>query len=801
MDILKLLENAKSYELSDETIKNREVERLKFINKFPLTKLKELTLDQYAAGKNKESFCYWLEFKKIGFGIGGGNASKFGIYKSEKNGELVYTIGYGKNKKYLNETDALKYYSEILSKILKAIEFTENDSVNSIIDLEIPIWKMVLQKILSNYFPDKFLTIGAPKVIIDCAKVLEINGENLDLDNSILLNYLCKKKLSSYPIFSNWSYQKIGTFVWESFQDVNEINSSQSNLKSEKPRYWLYAPGENANKWDEFHELGIMGLGWDLLPDLSKFSDSDQIRDELKKLYIGNTNRNNDTLANFEFLSIMKIGDIIIPKQGKENYLGYGVVSSNYYYDEKRINYKHCRNVNWIKTGNWKEVDKSIVLKTLTDVTKYTDYVEKLKKLIGIESIERNEKNEIMEYSLNTIFYGPPGTGKTYNTVLRAAEIIKGEKIDSYSEGLQIFKENLHNQIEFITFHQNYSYEDFIQGLRPDTENESQQLRFEKKDGIFKIIADRALKNLTESSKAPEEISKEKRFELALENFIEDLNENEGIYKITENCQVYEVEADAFRYKGDNWIRHSNGIRMKFSDLKEFYLNDIQNRKDVKLLSNISALAKEHSTYYFGVYQGILKFLKNENSQVDIKTVQKHYIIIIDEINRANISRVFGELITLIEPDKRSHGEIPMEVILPSGDKFLVPSNLYIIGTMNTADKSIALLDIALRRRFEFEPMYPIDDREDIDGKRIFDVDVLKKLNEKIKEIKGYDFQIGHAYFMNENENLVQRMNKKVIPLLLEYFMNDKKEVESILQYAGLYVEENSWPLKINGRK
>ncbi len=193
MDILQLLENAKSYVLSDETIKNRELERQTFINKFPLSKLNELTLDQYAAGKNKESFCYWLEFKKIGFGIGGGNVSKFGIYKSEKNGELVYTIGYGKNKKYLNETDALKLYSEILSKILKAIEFTENDNINSIIEIEVPIWSMVLQKILSNYFPDKFLTIGAPKVIFDCAKVLDINSENLTIDNSIFLNYLCKK--------------------------------------------------------------------------------------------------------------------------------------------------------------------------------------------------------------------------------------------------------------------------------------------------------------------------------------------------------------------------------------------------------------------------------------------------------------------------------------------------------------------------------------------------------------------------------------------------------------------------------
>ena len=116
---------------------------------------------------------------------------------------------------------------------------------------------------------------------------------------------------------------------------------------------------------------------------------------------------------------------------------------------------------------------------------------------------------------------------------------------------------------------------------------------------------------------------------------------------------------------------------------------------------------------------------------------------------------------------------------------------------MNTADKSIALLDIALRRRFEFESMYP---KYKIDNKEIHDVEILKKINEQIIKLKGYDFQIGHAYFMGVNNDLVHRMNKKVIPLLLEYFMNDEKEVSEILKSAGLSVNENYWPLTISGK-
>lgn len=305
-----------------------------------------------------------------------------------------------------------------------------------------------------------------------------------------------------------------------------------------------------------------------------------------------------------------------------------------------------------------------------------------------IELEDISPKPNQMNFPLNTIFYGPPGTGKTYNTVLRAAEIVEDRKIDTYDEALGIFKEKLHDQIELITFHQNYSYEDFIQGLRPDIGNEK-ELTFEKKDGVFKVIADKALEN--------------------------------------------HLNAD------------------------------------------------------------------------DKKEEKKNYVIIIDEINRANISRVFGELITLIEPDKRSHGEIPLVTQLPSGDRFMVPSNLYIIGTMNTADKSIALLDIALRRRFVFEAMYP---KYTEDGLTINDEAILKSLNESIIADKGHDFQIGHSFFMNSRKDaydLEKRMNMRVIPLLLEYFMNDGKTVSQIVNkalYNTKYVlDDKVWPLIITERR
>ena len=397
-------------------------------------------------------------------------------------------------------------------------------------------------------------------------------------------------------------------------------------------------------------------------------------------------------------------------------------------------------------------------------------------------SIENKPPQTLKNFPLNTIFYGPPGTGKTYNTILRAAEIIENRKVESYDEALKIFKDNLHNQIEFITFHQNYSYEDFIQGLRPDTENDN-QLTFERKDGVFKVIADRALKNLEDSEKP--HLSK-KIFEEAFKEFINPLLEGE-VEEIEVKMKKVSYFITAITNKSIDFRKASGGTAhtLSIGTLKKMY--------DAESVLEIQGLA----SYYEPLIRDLLKIGKDSSGKKE-KVDRKNYVIIIDEINRANISRVFGELITLIEPDKRSHGEIPLEARLPSGDRFIVPSNLYIIGTMNTADKSIALLDIALRRRFEFESMYP---KYEIVNKEIYDVEILQKINELIIKSKGYDFQIGHAYFMGkDNINLVERMNKKVIPLLLEYYMNDEKEVTGILKLAGLQMEEGSWPLKISGK-
>ncbi|WP_418639461.1 AAA family ATPase [Winogradskyella sp.] len=549
----------------------------------------------------------------------------------------------------------------------------------------------------------------------------------------------------------------------------------------ESPKYWLYASGRNAEHWDGFYDEGIMAIGWDKLGDLSQYDSKEDVFDALKENYGGEGDKKNNVAANYDFLYNMAIGDVVIVKRGRGELLGYGVITSEYFFDTSRVGYKSCRKVDWKLKGNW-QTPFSLVLKTLTDVTQYesksAQYEFYYENLMGIMKGDIDTTNLDVSNSIpvNQIFYGPPGTGKTYNTILEAAKIITQQDDLSYNEAQAVFNENLGGQIEFITFHQNYSYEDFIQGLKPDVEAGG-ELSFYKSDGVFKKITDRALKNYKESNT---KVQKKRDFSDVFEEFIFPLVEGE-VEEIEIKMRKVSFFITNVKDKSIEFRKTSGGTdhTLSIGTLEEMY--------DEESIKGIKGLA----SYYRPLLEELLQSGKlNETEHI----IRKNYVIIIDEINRANISRVFGELITLIEKDKRYGGKIPLTATLPSGDRFIVPSNLYIIGTMNTADKSIALLDIALRRRFEFVPMYP--NSESTEDKVVHDGDILEAINKEIISRKGYDFTIGHSYFMGDDYDLKHTIDNKVIPLLLEYFMNDFDEVKKLLSAASLIVD--GWPMTLS---
>ena len=453
--------------------------------------------------------------------------------------------------------------------------------------------------------------------------------------------------------------------------DLEDNGQFGDFVEDEKCEYWVYAPGEQANKWDEFYENGIMAIGWDI-GDLRNFNSKNEINKKLKQVYNDYRNHPNDTACLWDFVHRLKPGDIIYAKRGTNEIIGRGCVESDYIYDDDREEYKHVRKVTWTDKGSWfyRYKNEKLPQKTLTNITNISYNPKKLRIIKGFfdedicgkctkKEFDRYSKEEFLneayinpeEYDIivklldnkkNLILQGAPGVGKTFISKRLAYSRI-GAKCD--------------DRVMMVQFHQSYSYEDFVEGYRPV-------------DDGFKL------------------------------------------------------------QKGS------------------FY--------------NFCMKARDNP--------------------------EKDYYFIIDEINRGNLSKIFGELFMLIENDKR--GEKVQ--LLYSDEEFYIPENLYIIGLMNTADRSLAMIDYALRRRFAFFDLKPgfsstgFRNYQDGIHNSHFDqvINVMEYLNTYIAddESLGEGFRIGHSFFCNLNEKDVEEqlnyiIEYEIIPLIKEYWFDEPDKV------------------------
>ncbi len=421
--------------------------------------------------------------------------------------------------------------------------------------------------------------------------------------------------------------------------------------------------------------------------------------------------------------------------------------------------------------------DKKGVLQSATIESEISNangkYLEAL-KLLKKYYPELSENKQLAMEAKNLILYGPPGTGKTYNSIDKAVEIALGKSSLNHNENKKQFDElRKQGQIEFVTFHQNYSYEDFMVGLKPDVDNE--HLRFKSHKGIFYLLCKNARENYETYISGK---GKRKSFEEVLEDLLKPLEEGKEVeIKMISGISYWITEvSDKTIYfrKQTGGTQHTLSI----SSLKE-------------LVDGVREIPGGLSPYY----SPLIDLIRNKRETKEEAEPIKKYVLVIDEINRANISKVFGELITLLEDDKRLGEANELKITLPNGEKeFGVPPNLFIIGTMNTADKSIALIDIALRRRFEFIGYYPL--YEGYEGEAIT---LLKKINEAVfREKKSADYLIGHAYFM-KNQPIENVLQNKVIPLLMEYFSGKTEIVSKIFSetaYEVSYdIENYKWTI------
>lgn len=442
------------------------------------------------------------------------------------------------------------------------------------------------------------------------------------------------------------------------------------------------------------------------------------------------------------------------------------------------------------------------------------DYANRLWEKYKDKDKKMNDKNNKTYIPLNQILYGPPGTGKTYTTIDKTLEILNYDddeiKIKLESLGINILDDDRNNkkqlfdyfikqgQVRFVTFHQNYGYEEFVEGIKPtidepngnnETNEIKESIKYEVTDGIFKRICKQAGDNYRENN------SQDKGFvyndyylDNLIESFMEHLqtsinNQGKPFFLGDFPIGVIYFNIDDIVFGGTKWFTSrivkrdyqdfKNGIISKPGDIKRLYKTDERH---------------PYGKEYLELYEELKKFEEKNNFDSKIKVDSKGlkpYILIIDEINRGNISKIFGELITLIEPSKRIGEPEELSLTLPySGKSFGVPSNLYIIATMNTADRSIALMDTALRRRFEFIEMMPDGDTlKNINIQGINLQEMLKAINDRITYLYDREHTIGHAYFMGIKnlDDLKRVFQTKIIPLLQEYFYEDYAKINAVL--------------------
>ena len=679
----------------------------------------------------------------------------------------------------------------------------------------------LFDKILSNAHPyiglsylSRFCFIVKPEKYYPFDKQMAMNLNAKMPETYKGYNDYCKLLKYTYP--EKTSYEL-------SYEAFMENNNKQHKKQTNQKKYWLYSAGEKSYKWDEFYKDGIMAIGWDYLGDLTKYSSQEEIANKITKEENRTQYPMNDSKANWEFAKDMQIGDIVYVKKGLQDALiGRGIVKSDYIYDEIRNEYKSIRKVEWTHNGAY-DVDFNILdikqwnQKTLTEISqsKYKDFCLKIEDVFMNKQPEEKLNNLQVNIPLNQILYGPPGTGKTYNTVLKAMSIVDNTEYKNISdEQYSVLKTRFDElkqagQIEFVTFHQSYSYEEFVEGIKPDLDTDSwnepvDKLTYKGANGIFKTVANRALFDRLNIKTGQQDAILDLK-----ELFIEEYSVGSTFKTGTKNAEfrIDKYTKDSARITPING-KYTYSITFKY--LEEAYNKKMSSQGEI---ATINGVASGLSCYYYAIYEKLLNIKKsNDSNQVKFNiseisdedklqlvkdyyegkieinkgTKGKPHVLIIDEINRGNISKIFGELITLIEEDKREN----LSVKLPySQETFTVPKNLYIIGTMNTSDRSIASIDIALRRRFKFKEMMPNSSLVadfGIGFNTIFD-----DLNNKIKLLLDRDHQIGHSYFINTKYNNKNGNNNtetlkdiwfsEILPLLNEYFYCDWEKLKLVI--------------------
>ena len=816
-----------------------------FLETWPLERVQAMSLEEYTNTNRSDSFCYWIERRTDSLGgISGGSSFKFGIYKKatedakeEVTSKKVSSDGvYVWLDKYGNSKD--EAFEKVKSLVIAVIEASKAGRFSAIdaIDLgDATKWKIAFlysdYKLINTFNYDNLLSI------CDDLEIPTVAKEPI----SSLSQKILSKKVSDEDFFEFGSQFWIQPLVSQNLKktllkniqnvqvyfEVMDLIVNHFNLQKSDPRFYF-----NYDKGQLIFTIGQRYV-WNLYNGMFRYISKERFESQYE-----------------EFISAQKI------EAYSNQTLNVPTPDSLFLRMRDAIEWELKRT----EISGFKKYNKADFERLVFDKEYRQSIYHKFQILSNTKNSTLKplvNTNNMSKSPLNQILYGPPGTGKTYNTINKAVTIANPSF--DLSQDRAIVKVEYKRlvdagQIVFTTFHQSMSYEDFVEGIKPVIDEDAdgnKQVVYEVQKGVFMAICEKASMqhfhiqhDIDWASKNYFKISiggigRPDVHNYSLENNVialgfdldKDMSDLKGIqdwntfksrfeslYPEVSKTNVHATHS-AFRFlvemkAGDIVIASKgNSIIDAIGIVEDAYFFDVNASIEFKQFRKVKWLVKDLNTsasHFYDVKLAQLTLYKLDSKYVKLDALKelftsedqkeeekKPHVLIIDEINRGNVSAIFGELITLLEDSKRAGKDEALEIMLPySKKKFSVPQNLYIIGTMNTADRSVEALDTALRRRFVFEEMLPQPEllKQSLYGHPASAI--LERINLRIEKLIDRDHCIGHAYFLHKDEEaIIDSFYKNIIPLLQEYFFGDYGKIGLVLGKGFVRLKESTTAL------
>jgi 5-methylcytosine-specific restriction protein B len=777
-------------------------ERTEMQRRFPLEAWPTMRLEQYALGQpdSSETYCRWLEFGTPHMGsMRGGSSVKHLIYKHKSKPGWYYP------SQYSSEQEAWK---QLRDAFVQMFSLAQEGRWNEISEIGSLSGGRVLKlKSLHLYFPDDILPITSTDHLQHFLQRLNTFQDEMKNWDGVRLNRSLLETLRQYPQLREWNGAEMVRFLY-AWADPRQAR-----------RIIKIAPGERARLWDDCLANGYICVGWDDTGDLREFETEDDFRERFATLYATNYNNHKPTLSKKtkEVWRLMELepGDLVVANQGLSHVLAVGeVVEPGYEWHPERPEYKHTVRVQW-DTSYAKEMELPKHWATITVADVGLELSQRILTrgkgpTLAVLPPLYSDLAEALERRGQVILYGPPGTGKTFHARRFAVWWLRQHQGDDNAAAILASSEQVlaaERQLKTLQITRRvwwvvanpkeWSWDQLFK-------NGQVAYRYGRLQRNYPLVQPGDLVIGYQSTPV-------KRI-VALAEIKQGLSQSENIEptitmtplrRVTDGPTYAELSDDAILSQSEPIRQHCQGTLFSLTESEADYLLTLLTERDPSLTEitnseyTIGPLTWTtfHPSYSYedfiegfrpvdtGTGSLVLRLEDGLFKQI-CRAAQAHprknYLLIIDEINRANLAKVFGEIITLLEKDKRG-----LILTLPqSKESFTIPPNVFVLGTMNTADRSIKLMDAALRRRFAFMEIMP--DSTKLQGTTLNNLpldDFLEALNKRIAAREGREKQIGHAYFLDgeqpisEPEEFARRFRQEILPLLQEYCYDDYAEL------------------------